>query len=217
MNRRTTRVLFGLVFTLACGEWLVSPTIAQQGDEEDAPPSRVPPAAFLTGAVQATAMVDGLEVTLEGALDSGFRLVFRNPTSRPQRASFDVDCVQVASVPFARMMPPPVVVHSERVEVQLAAGATVTRPLEADVAPSGPPPDPNDPNVNPLTGFTTTSFRLRGPDSSPEAAPLAVLRWLSSRREVAPQEAREVSLDEALERLQRAPQGDPAEARPEAG
>ena len=176
MKRQTTVTLFGLVLVLACGEWLVSPTIAQRDGDDDTPPTRVPPAAFLTGQTQATVTVDGVEVSLEGVVDEGFALVLHNPTARAQVARFEVDCVQVTGSPLRRIPPEPQVIHTERVEAQIAAGGTVRRALEADVAPAAPR-GPDDGNADPFPSFTTTSFRLRRADSGEDASPLAVLRW----------------------------------------
>jgi len=170
MDRQSTSLLFALVLLLACGDWLVSPTIAQRDDANDAVPVRIAPSAFLTGQPQDAAVVHGLDVSLEGAAEPGFTLVFHNPSAEARTARLEVECVQASGSPWRRIPPIPSVVHTETVEVTVAAGATVRTSLEAEVAPA-------EPNPSALAEFTTTSFRLRQVGQAADVAPLAVLRW----------------------------------------
>lgn len=189
MEKRSSALLFALVFTLACADWLVAPTTAQPGENqaggpEAAAPAQVPAVAFLTGGTAQSAMVDGVQVTLEGAPGEGFVLAFHNPATEPQHASFDVECVQVSGLPMGRVGPFPQVVHRERVDALVLAGATVRRRLEADV----PAPPTEADEANSFAAFNTTSFQLRRPSVSAAAGQqaeaaqaqppvLAVLRW----------------------------------------
>lgn len=193
MERHSNALLFALVLVLACADWFVAPTTAQPGESqvggpEAVVPAQVPALARLTGETQQTVTLDGVEITLEGTPGQGFELALHNGSAEAQLVRYDVECVQVTGSMVSRIGPIPRVVHRERVEVTVAAGATVRHALEAEVPEA--PAVPAD--AGPFAAFTTTSFHLRRPAldaddatraGGVDASVLAALRWTNTPAE----------------------------------
>ncbi|NOY94126.1 MAG: hypothetical protein GXP55_23320 [Deltaproteobacteria bacterium] len=177
MKRYSNVLVFTLVFTLAAFDWFLGGTTAQLGDGRlggigAQAPETIPADAFLTGPTAQHASFEGLEVKLERAPNARFVLVFHNPDTREHVSDLEVDCVQQTGSPMARMTPPPTVLHTERVKLTIAAGATVRRELEVEIAA----PEVNR-EVPAFAAYTSTSFRLRRVNANADDSLLAVLRW----------------------------------------
>lgn len=176
MRNASTLALALMTVGVAALDWMVAGTTAQPGVNAEVP-TAAPPLAVRTG--EARGNVGGCELRVLAA-DGGYRLVAHNPSTSEARLGLDLEIYETNSSPLARIGPIPLKVGSERVDVIVAAGATVERTL----AYRDPPPASAGANVETgalpaaLAPVRTVSFHVLGPPPAPGQVPtvLAILR-----------------------------------------
>jgi hypothetical protein len=143
---------------------LVGPNAIGAGDEvvETPAPITIPANAFLTGAVQSKAKLDGMEIEVLPAEAGRYLVKVTNPGPESREAAFRVDTFETSGLMIGRMGPMRAQVATEQIIASVPAKGTVTRTLEyAPVQPSA-----NDRNlaVNDIElaalEFNTTEFAI---------------------------------------------------------
>jgi len=139
-GRMTTGALWVGVAALALTDWMVGGSIAQPrpGHPEPATPARAPAGSDLTQELSAPADLGGVRVTIEQGSNGKPRLRAVSSIAEPKRVAFTVECWDRVGSAMSRMGPIPRQVASERVELVVAAHATVVRELAMELPPLPP-------------------------------------------------------------------------------
>jgi hypothetical protein len=161
-KRVPTFVLAAGVLALAATDWLVVNSMAN-GDKdavvlEAAAPAKLPNKAFLTGKKMVNqTVVDGVLKRIARTGTLGYALTLHNPTDTAITVRCDVQSWVTEGSRRGRMVPRAQLTKTEPLQVQVAAGQTLTRELAfADPAPKA--------DAKKRKGwFRTVSFQVREP------------------------------------------------------
>jgi len=143
---------------------LFGPSAIGAGDEvaETPVPLTIPADAFLTGAVQNKAKVDGMEIEVLPAEAGRYLVQVTNPNPGSREVAFRVDTYETSGSMISRMGPMRAQVATEQIIASVPAKGSVTHTLE--YAPVLPAPNDRNLAVNDTDlaalEFRTTEFAI---------------------------------------------------------